>query len=168
MTRILIIIIITAIVAFSTGIAIYTSLNSSSAPTSIAEHWKLVEDYKAYVLDSTNYRPDPQTGFSVTTPPTDPMPSLAALVAAGELEDVDLVLPKVPNNRETNSYWMQWAEKHKDVLFATGNAQYVDYKPSGDQPLHLQLWFRESAKPDVQQLIKDLEGLATERESVMR
>ena len=64
--------------------------------------------------------------------------------------------------------YIQWAEKHKDVLFATGNALYVDYKPTGDQPLHLQLWFRESAKPDVQQLIKDLEGLAKERESVMR
>jgi len=155
--------IITSAIAFAAGFGAYALLHAvawSSAPNTIAEHWRVVKGYRAYVCNPANYRPDPQTGHSVTTPPSDPLPSLAALVAAGELQYVDLVFPVVPKNRRTTRYWMQWAENNEDVLHATGNPQYVDFELSGDQPLHLQLWFRESAKTDVQQLIKDLEALA--------
>ncbi len=155
--------IITSAFAVAAGFGAYALLDAvawSSAPNTTAEHWRVVKGHYAYVRNPARCRPDPQTGFLVMTPPSDPLPSLAALVAAGELKYVDLVLPVVPENGRTTRHWLQWAENHEDVLYATGNPQYVDYELSGDQPLHLQLWFREPAKIDVQRLIKDLEALA--------
>jgi hypothetical protein len=66
--------------------------------TDVARHWKLVHEYSAYVRDVETYN-----GGGVEKP-FDLEPRLAALVAAGELEDVDLVLPLVPANRETNRF----------------------------------------------------------------
>ena len=107
-----------------------------------------------------NYTTD-SSGFYGAEVPYDPEPSLAALVAKGELEHVDIVLPLVPKSRETNLHWMRFVEARPDtILYATGNPEYVDYKPSGEPPLHLTLWFKQSAKPDVQQLITELESLA--------
>jgi hypothetical protein len=88
------------------------------------------------------------------------LPSLAYLVSVGELQHVDLVFPTVPRNSTANRIWVQWSRNHEDVLHATGNPTYTDYKVTGEQPLHLGLWFRSSAKPDVQQLIRVLEQVA--------
>jgi hypothetical protein len=46
------------------------------------------------------------------------------------------------------------------VLWMTGNPQYTNYEPYGEQPVHIQIWFRESARPAVQKLIADLQALA--------
>ena len=98
-----------------------------------------------------------------TEVPFDPEPSLAALVSAGEIEHVDLVLPMVPNNRETTVYLDQFvAERQEKILWATANPECVDFKPSGESPLHVNLWFRLSAQPDITRLIEELESLGSE------
>lgn len=125
----------------------------------VAHHWEVVEHYRRFIRDPSNYRPDPRTGFSVTSPP-DPLPSLAALVSANEIEHVDLVLPVVPYNPATTRFWLEWAEDREDILHGEGNPEYGAFKPAGQQPLHLKLWFRPSATEDIQQLIRDLEAMA--------
>src|SRR5437879_373419 len=88
-------------------------------------HWKVVESYNAFVTNPANYKPDAPTGLSVTTPQGDPMPSLAALVVAGELSHVDLVLPSVPKSGEAGRHWMTFAQAHKEIVFITGNPSYT-------------------------------------------
>lgn len=120
-------------------------------------HWKIVESYNAHVNDPASYKPDSTTGLSVTTPPGDPAPSLAALVAAGELSHVDLVLPTVPKSRDAERHWMKFCESHKEVVYITGNPSYTAFTPAGTEPLHLNIWFRDSDKGVVQTLIRELE-----------
>src|SRR5438034_11443991 len=117
-------------------------------------HWKVVERYNAYVTDPANYKPDAATGLSVTVPPGDPVPSLDALVAAGELSHVDLVLPTVLNNRDAAQQGMMFSQAHKEIVHITGIPSYTGYTPSGTQPLHLNLWFRGSDASVVQTLIR--------------
>ncbi len=125
----------------------------------IAKHWEAVRHHREFVNNPDNFKPDASTGL-VAVSPADPLPSLAALVAVDELQYVDLVFPTVPNTREVNQYWMTWGQRQSDVWYMIGNPQYVAYKPSGEQPLHLSIWFEESASAKVQQLIADLEMLA--------
>ena len=42
-------------------------------------------------------------------------------------------------------------------MYGTKNVAYSDFPVKGEQPLHLNLWFKKSAKAAVQQLIKELE-----------
>jgi len=128
----------------------------SGQPTT-KHHWKVVESYNAYVTDPTNYKPDTATGLSVTSPPGDPTPSLAALVAAGELNHVDLVLSTVPKSREAGQHWMTFCQKHKEIVYATGNPSYTEFTPAGIPSLHLNIWFRDADKRIVQTLIRELE-----------
>lgn len=119
-------------------------------------HWKAIEKYNAYVNDPANYKPDGSTGLSVTSPPDDPTPSLAALVAAGELSHVDLVLPTVPQSRESVRHWLEFCQSHKEIVHATGNSSYT-FTPAGTQPLHLKIRFRDADKGVVQTLVRELE-----------
>jgi hypothetical protein len=143
------------------GLALGWIWNPFRRQMSIAEHWNLVNAYRAFERDAANYKFDPQTGLMAATMPPFPLPSLAELKAAGEVEYIDIVLPNVPKNRRMNRHWMQFTNSRNDILFASGNPEYTDYQPSGNAPLHLQLWFKKNVKGDVQQLIKDLETLAT-------
>jgi hypothetical protein len=124
---------------------------------STKHHWRVVERCNACVRDSANYKPDAATGLSVTSWPGDPAPSLAALVAAGELSHVDIVLPTVPRSGETGQHWMRFCESHKEIVWATGNPSYTEFTPAGTQPLHLNVWFRDADKGVVQTLIRELE-----------
>ena len=128
--------------------------------SSTKHHWRIVERYNAYVRNPANYKPDASTGLSVTSTPADPTPSLAALVAAGELNHLDLVFPSVPKNREAAQHWMRFCETHKEIVFATGNPSYTAFTaftPAGTQPLHLNIWFRETDQAVVQTLVRELE-----------
>ncbi len=111
---------------------------------------------------AANYKRDSATGLSVSSPPVDPEPSLAALVAAGELNHFDLVLPAVAKSGETARHWMAFCEAHKEIVYATGNPSYPEFKPSGTEPLHLNLWFRDADKGVVQALLRELEELKRE------
>ena len=124
---------------------------------STKHHWRVVERYNACVRDSANYKPDTATDLSVTSLRGNPAPSLAALVAAGELSHVDMVLPTVPKSREVEQHWMRFCESHKEIVYATGNPSYMEFTPAGTQPLHLNVWFRDADKGVVQTLIRELE-----------
>jgi hypothetical protein len=123
----------------------------------IKRHWKAVESFKAYVSEPANYKPDTATGLPVTSPPGDLTPSLAALVVARELSHVDLVLPTVPKSREAARHWMAFCQKHKEIVYATGNPSYIAFTPAGTESLHLNIWFRDADKEVVQTLIRELE-----------
>lgn len=127
--------------------------------TTTKHHWKIVESYDAYLTNPANYKPDAATGLSVTTPPGNPAPSLAALVAAGELRHLDLVLPTVPHSREAARHWMRFSQTHKEIVYISGNPSSTTFTPAGAQPLHLNIWYRESDASVVQTLIRELEGM---------
>ena len=125
-----------------------------------SRHWRAVQDYNTYVRDPSNYKPDTQTGLLATEPPYDPEPHLAALVAAGELNHLDIVLPGVPQSREVSKHWLAFCERHpEEIVYSTGNPSWVAFKPVGTQPTHLNIWFRDSGQGVVQQLVRELEEM---------
>ena len=125
----------------------------------IAYHWQRVNDFNEHIRDPRNL--EEIDGMGAVTPLYDPEPSLAALVAAGELEHVDLVLPTVPQNRETTSLWMHYCDDRRDkIIYATANPESIALAPSGDPPFHMNIWFMKTATADVQRLIRELEELA--------
>jgi len=103
--------------------------------------------------DSANYTPDAATGLSIAAAPRDPLPNLAALVAAGEWSHADLVLPTVPKSREAAKHWLAFCAAHKEIVYATGNPSYAAFTPAGTPPLHLNLWFRDADKAIVRTLV---------------
>ncbi len=152
---------IAVVIAFAAGFALHAAISGGgSQPSSTAGHWKVVNEYNAFIHDPSNLESDSQSGLSYFTPPTDPLPSLAALVAVGELKHKDIVLPEVPKSRETNQFWMRFCENREDIVYALGKRSHVAGKPSGVEPLHLNLWFKRSAEADVKLLIAQLEEFA--------
>jgi hypothetical protein len=154
-----------ALAAFALGFGSHgLLLHSGLLPCeSTAYHWKRVNDYIDFMENPENYTSEPALGHRVisTQEPYDPIPHFVALASAGELEHVDLVLPQVPNSSEINRHWKQFVYQRRDtILCAVGNSEYTRYRPSGEAPLHLKLWFRTSATEDVQLLIDQLEQLA--------
>jgi hypothetical protein len=81
------------------------------------------------------------------------------LVNAGELEHLDIVLPSVGPNKNASIVWMKFVETNPDIIHGTANPEYTHYQPTGDQVFHMSLWFKPSARPVVQNLIKQLEAL---------
>ncbi len=131
------------------------------AEASVEWHWKRVNDYRAFMGDPQNLHSTPNAGINALTPPYDLVPSLMALEAAGEVGHVDLVLPNVPYSGEVTRHWFRFCDAHReDILEATGNKSYTNFKPSGNPPLRLNIWYRKSAKIDIQKLIVELEELA--------
>jgi len=155
------------IIALVVGISIGFGIRSLAPikPT-MADHWRIVREYREHVLNPENYTPDPQTGLSATEPPQDLDLSLAALVSAGELRHLDVVLPTVPySNRDATRHFMAFCERHKnEIVWAYGNPSSVAFPTKGEQPIHLQLWFPESSIPVVQQLISELEEMESKKE----
>ena len=157
-----------AVASFAAGCSaqfVASRFYSGSAQPSTADHWKVVNDFIAYRRDPPARDLDASLGLFAIRVPPEYEPSLAALVSAGELRHVDLVLPLVPTTREVNQYWMEFCGERDDIIWASGNPEYVDYNPSGEQPLHLQLWFKTSAVGDVRQLIRELEELAAKADN---
>lgn len=119
----------------------------------LRSHWKVIEDYKAYFTDSTWRSRGEQDA------PLDPEASLGALVTAGVLRHVDIVFPNVRYAVGPAKYWMNICSHNSNIVFAVGNPSYRDLNPRGEQPLHINLWFRESATRDVVRLISDIDCL---------
>lgn len=154
-----------ATLAFASGFFTHWTLVRVQRSTSvdIDHHWSLVNEFNDFMRNAGNYSPDSR-GLVSATLPYDPKPSLAALVAADELTYVNIVIPTVPNNVSANRHWMQFVQKRSDVIvYATGNPQYTNYEPRGDVPLHLQLWFKDRASANINQLISELEALPESR-----
>lgn len=159
-------IILSVVAGIATGILLHRTWQ---ARTSTAHHWRAVESYVAYMRDSSDAKPDPQTGLSYMTPPMDdPEPHLAALVAEGELQHLDIVLPTVPyTNRAATRHWMAFCERHpEDIVYAYGNPSAVAFPTKGNQPTHLNIWFPELSESVVQQLISELEAMGTVEEPI--
>lgn len=97
----------------------------------------------------------------MATPPGSIEPSLAALVDAGELQYVDIVLPTVPySNRAATLHWMAFCERHKeDIVWTYGIPSTSAFRITGEQPLHLQFWYPEKSTALIQQLIDEIENL---------
>ena len=138
-------------------VAAVIALPPISADLSVSRHWRRLNQFNAHMRDPQNYHEVPGTGLSAADVPFDPEVSLAVLVEAGELQHLDVVLPSVVRSREANRYWMEFVEERRDtIVYATAPVPVV-VTHSGEPPLHLNLWFKEAAKQDVQQLIKELE-----------
>lgn len=126
----------------------------------VKRHWKIVRDYRNALRDPTNYERDPQTGLGMMSVP-DISVSLAYLVAAGEIVHADVVLPEVPRSRAAVTHWLAWADGRDDIWEMTG--QYsTPFEVRGELPLHLNIWYDESAHDDIQELIRELEALPKE------
>ena len=130
--------------------------------TATARHWRAVEEHVAYMRDPSNANADPQSGLSYVDPPMDePEPHLAALVAAGELQHLDIVLPTVAySNVAATRHWISFCGSHPDdIVYAFGNPSSVAFPTKGEQCQHLNIWFRERSQSVVQQLISELEAM---------
>ena len=158
-----------ALVAFAAGFILHPAIESvlmntfgvlQQYPTSIKGHWRKVEHYKEFLKDPANMQSS--SGYSYMTPPYDPIPHLNSLAAAHELEYVDLIFPNVPNKKPALDYVLKWADQNEDIVYFEGNVTYQAYPTSGEQPLQLKIWFKDSAKADVQKMIKDIEALPKE------
>ncbi len=157
-----------SIVSFCSGFVLYHVLTYEPEyvpieERSVAHHWKRVREYNAYMWDRSNYKPVPGTDMAATTPPDDIEPSLMMLEKAHEIEHADLVFPLIPEHSEAAIHWMKFCSEHRDtIIYGIGRAQHPDYKPSGEHPLRLHMWFLKEAKPDIQQMMKEMEAIAAE------
>jgi hypothetical protein len=146
---------ISLVLGFALGFLTYFVL---FAQTTTKSHWRVVENYNAFLNDPANYKLDEATGLSETSPPHEPLPDLDALVAAGQLSHVDLVFPNVLESGEATKHWIKFCRAHREIVYITGNPSYTQFKPAGAQPLHLNIWFRDADVAVVQTLIRELEG----------
>ncbi len=128
----------------------------------VTYHWKRVDAYNAYLRNPGNYTVT--NGLSGATIPYDIEPHLAYLVSANELYHVDLILPTVPYGDKANRHWMQYVERHREtIIHASGSVPNGGpFRIAGAAPLHLSIWYRPGAEKTVQQLIDELESLATQ------
>lgn len=151
---------LSVIISFALGFLAHSLI--FHAPTT-KDHWRALEECDAYVRNPTNWERDAGTGLGSVTVPIAVEPHLAALVEAGELQHVDLVLPTVPKSPETTYYWMNFCDVHKEFVYATGNPYSLQFPYPDAQPLHLNLWFRPADVAVAQTLVRDLEALAQEK-----
>ena len=162
-------VIISFLVGGLTSVLAYHTWLSMTSPsgTSTTDHWRAIESYNAYIRNPSNAKTDQQTGLSHVAIVDDIEPHLAALVAAGELSHLDIVLPTVSSkNYAATRHWMSFCERHpKDIVHVTGDPRYTAFPTKEEQPLHLNIWFRDTSEPVVQQLISELEEMGSKEES---
>jgi hypothetical protein len=148
------------VTVFSAGFATHWGLAQiieESKEARVARLWKQVESYQSYMRDPKNLGWEPTVQAAYRTPPYDLDPILAQLVSDGELDHFDLVLPTVPAEQ---GYWMDFCDRHPEFIEASGNTQYVVFRPKGKQPINLDLWVRKGSEDLVRQLVHELEALA--------
>ena len=139
------------------------ALFGRTAPT-IADHWRLLNDYNAYMNDAANRERDTTNRLTYVSVPRDldgsvaPEYSLRALADAGELIHAELVLTTVPYASEPNKYWMVYCQTHPEILHVTGKVKPTGgVKVAGEFPLQLNIWYRPEHEHVVQTLVNELE-----------
>jgi len=153
-------IIIALVTGILSGVFAYHTWEVSSA-----RHWRALKAYIAYIHDAPNVTPGPRSWLSFMNQSMDePEPHLAALVQAGQLEHLDIVLPM---NRASSLHWIAFCERHpQDIIYAYAreNPSWVKFPAKGSQLLHINFWFPEASLPLVQQLISELKDIGTRDE----
>ncbi len=124
------------------------------------DHWQIIRDYRSYLDDPENYRYEPGPGVWSAGAPRDIGPNLAALVAKGELNHLDMVFPNVPYGREVTRYWMQKCQEIDGLVEGFANHSYVEFKTSGIQPFQMEIWFTHEAEAGVKEMISGIESFA--------
>ncbi len=118
-------------------------------------HWWKVESYLRHLKSAQS--------SSGIEDPFDVMPSLAALVSLEELDYVDLVFPDVSPTDEVTRDLQLYFRRSQGIVFMEFNPEFGEIQPSGQQPLHLQLWFRKRGHDEVRRLIQRIEDTASQR-----
>lgn len=160
---------VVVIAAFLLGLAVGHFTKRVPTPVSdkqpeIAHHWERVIAYNRFVRDPANDKRTPDRRFTYVEVPFDPLPHLAALHSAGEIEYVQLSIPGLmAGNRRANRHWMTFLDR-EDVLYSMAPTAADGIATSGRFPLILNIWFKEEAKPVIQVLIRDLEAIAAQGE----
>ncbi|MCG8651201.1 MAG: hypothetical protein MI861_15290 [Pirellulales bacterium] len=154
-----------AVMMFALGFAFHYVITAFGQTESakIRRHWQAIDDLRDYVADPQNM--SSVDGMIVVSNPPDPMPDLAALVAYGELKHVDLILPEAPNSRAAQRYLMQYVGQRDDIVYFAGNSTYAAFRPAGNQPLQLNLWYLPGAEEAIQTLMKKLESMDDDTET---
>ena len=94
------------------------------------------------------------------------MPSLYALDRKGEIIHIDLVFPNVPKTEEVTRYWLEYVNAAPEIIYATANPSYVDYKTKGVEPFHMNIWFKPTGKQKVKRLIAGIEDFGANRKAL--
>lgn len=142
-----------AVVGLLAGFLLGSAWN---APMTAADHWRVVNKFTAARSDPANYKGDGQ--FVSIDVPANYDSSLASLVAMGELQLVEIVLPSVPRTRESTKFWIQRSKDYPEIIEMHGNPEWVDYKPAGIQPLFLKCWVRDTDIQSVWKLCREIEA----------
>ncbi len=154
-----------ALIALMFGIGYATHFATSlrwfqqSMPATVAEHWQTVDVFRSHLGHGMPH----DWQFADHTQAAAPLlleSSLIALYAAGEIDFVDLVFPRVPHTLGADADWEAFIRHCPEFIWAVGNRSDPRFVPSGQQPLHLRLWFKKAADDDVRELIHRLENLA--------
>jgi len=142
--------------AFLLGLFVGTRFSERDTATPLAEHRQIVAKYLEFERSPDGWQRDPQTGLQYRQNPYHLHPSLAALVDAGELRHLDVVLPKVLRSKEVNELWLRFVQSGRDVVYAEEGGHWPPEASSLGQPLHLNFWFRPEAKQSVDEFLREL------------
>lgn len=114
-------------------------------------HWSVVRESLAYDSGKTSHLGQPETDLNG---------SLNALVAMGEIEYEDFVLPTVYWNERTLEAFSQYHRTTKGIVWIESDQVYRSFEISGKLPVHIRVWYRDGSQNEVQGLIDALENAA--------
>ena len=120
-----------------------------------AWHWQKIKESHEYSLNPENFKHI--GGGLVACDAPDIMSSLYALEKTGEVIHLDLIFPNVPQSKAVNIYWIKYCKNAPEIIEAWANPSYIEYKTSGVQPFHMQLWFKPEHKAKIQKFIEEIE-----------
>lgn len=141
---------------------------SSTDRCEIDRHWGIINQFNTIMRDASPQHDFIQNGLFLTECPSAPELSLAFLVSKQELGYADLVFPKVTNSRDNNLRWLEFTKEHyPDIVSVVGHTNLGLFKTSGDYPLHLNVWYKntERAKTAVKKLVELIESGTGDRTS---
>ena len=146
--------------AFGAGALWHRVYSRQTDAQVVDELWRKVEKYNAHLKNPGNLERDASLGMNFVRPLFDPEPLLAELVSRGELRHYDIVFPTVPRDAKLHRHWMMFCQTHPEIVEATSSEPA--FRISGRQPMTLDLWVKKDNEALVQQLIDELEAMASQ------